>query len=38
MMESQQIMMSYLPNYEFKPPTRILNQPEGTDWGFLGVG
>lgn len=38
MVESQQIMMSYLPNYEFKPPTRILNQPEGTDWGFLGVG
>lgn len=32
-------MMSYLPNYEFKPPAaRLLNQPEGTDWGFLGVG
>ncbi|RAL17510.1 putative C2H2 finger domain protein [Aspergillus homomorphus CBS 101889] len=24
-------------NSEYKP-VRILNQPEGTDWGFLGVG
>ena len=23
---------------DYKPPARILNQPEGTDWGFLGVG
>lgn len=39
MPETHQLMMSYLPtNYEYKPPMRILNQPEGTDWGFLGVG
>lgn len=33
------IMVSYA-DFEYKPPTapRILNQAEGTDWGFLGVG
>lgn len=25
-------------DFQYKPPTRLLNQPEGTDWGFLGVG
>lgn len=38
MPETNPLMMSYLPNYQYKPPTRILNQPEGTDWAFLGVG
>lgn len=39
MAETQQpLMMSYLPTYsQYKAP-RMLNQPEGTDWGFLGVG
>ncbi|KAJ5354272.1 hypothetical protein N7541_006836 [Penicillium brevicompactum] len=35
----QPIMVSYHSNYVYKPPgSRILNQPAGTDWGFLGVG
>lgn len=25
-------------DFQYKAPTRLLNQPEGTDWGFLGVG
>ncbi|CAG8234069.1 unnamed protein product [Penicillium salamii] len=38
-MSDQPIMVQYHPNYAYKPPgTRILNQPAGTDWGFLGVG
>jgi hypothetical protein len=36
--EGQPMMVGYHPNFQYKPPTRILNQPEGTDWGFLGVG
>ncbi|PTU18279.1 hypothetical protein P175DRAFT_0485630 [Aspergillus ochraceoroseus IBT 24754] len=32
------IMVSYTPSFQYKQPTRILNQPEGTDWTFLGVG
>ncbi|KAJ5086569.1 Zinc finger protein [Penicillium alfredii] len=36
--DAQSMMMSYHPNFQYKAPTRILNQPEGTDWGFLGVG
>lgn len=23
---------------QYKPPARLLNQPEGASWGFLGVG
>ncbi|KAJ5815060.1 Zinc finger C2H2 [Penicillium riverlandense] len=38
MPEGQSMMVSYHPNFQYKPPARILNQPEGTDWGFLGVG
>ncbi|OJJ82278.1 putative C2H2 finger domain protein [Aspergillus glaucus CBS 516.65] len=40
MTETHPLMMStYLPsNYEYKPPMRMLDQPEGTDWRFLGVG
>ncbi|KAJ6089796.1 hypothetical protein N7467_005012 [Penicillium canescens] len=39
MPQEQPMMVSYHPNYAYKPPApRILNQPEGTDWGFLGVG
>ncbi|KAJ5544952.1 Zinc finger C2H2 [Penicillium sp. DV-2018c] len=36
----QPMMVSYNPNYGYKHPgsTRLLNQAEGTDWGFLGVG
>ncbi|CAP97886.1 Pc22g05980 [Penicillium rubens Wisconsin 54-1255] len=35
----QPMMVSYHPNYAYKPPgSRLLNQAEGTDWGFLGVG
>ncbi|KAJ5190740.1 Zinc finger C2H2 [Penicillium cinerascens] len=36
--EGQPMMVGYHPNFQYKPPARILNQPEGTDWGFLGVG
>jgi uncharacterized Zn-finger protein len=36
--EGHPMMMSYHPNFQYKQPARILNQPEGTDWGFLGVG
>lgn len=36
--EGHPMMVGYHPNFQYKPPTRILNQPEGTDWGFLGVG
>ncbi|KAF7717951.1 Zinc finger C2H2 type domain-containing protein [Penicillium ucsense] len=36
--EGQPLMVGYHQNFQYKPPTRILNQPEGTDWGFLGVG
>ncbi|GFF27161.1 isoform 3 of zinc finger protein 143 [Aspergillus udagawae] len=38
MAEGHPLMISYNPNFHYKQPTRILNQPEGTDWGFLGVG
>ena len=36
--EGQPMMVGYHPNFQYKTPTRILNQPEGTDWAFLGVG
>lgn len=37
--DGQPMMVGYHPNFhQYKTPTRILNQPEGTDWGFLGVG
>ncbi|KAJ5920746.1 Zinc finger C2H2 [Penicillium verhagenii] len=36
--EGQPMMVGYHPNLPYKNPTRILNQPEGTDWAFLGVG
>jgi hypothetical protein len=36
--DGQPMMVGYHPNFQYKPPARILNQPEGTDWGFLGVG
>ncbi|KAJ5778057.1 Zinc finger C2H2 [Penicillium odoratum] len=36
--EGQPMMVGYHPNFPYKTPTRILNQPEGTDWAFLGVG
>ncbi|EAW10585.1 putative C2H2 finger domain protein [Aspergillus clavatus NRRL 1] len=36
--EGHPMMASYNPNFQYKQPTRILNQPEGTDWRFLGVG
>jgi hypothetical protein len=32
------IMVSYHPDFQYKPAARILNQPEGTDWAFLGLG
>lgn len=36
---AQAMMFSYHPNDAYKSPgPRILNQPPGTDWGFLGVG
>ncbi|KAJ5183672.1 transcriptional regulator family: C2H2 zinc finger [Penicillium capsulatum] len=39
MPNGQPMMVDFHPTFEYKPPTtRILNQPEGTDWGFLGVG
>jgi hypothetical protein len=39
MTPEQPMMVTYHPNYAYKPPgPRILNQSEGTDWGFLGVG
>ncbi|KAJ5169486.1 Zinc finger C2H2 [Penicillium coprophilum] len=35
----QSIMVPYQSNYAYKPQaSRLLNQAEGTDWGFLGVG
>jgi hypothetical protein len=35
----QPMMVSYNPNYAYKTPgSRLLNQSEGTDWTFLGVG
>lgn len=36
--EGHPLMVSYNPGFSYKAPARILNQPEGTDWGFLGVG
>lgn len=37
--ESHPLMVTYPQNFQFKQEqTRLLNQPEGTDWGFLGVG
>ncbi|KAE8146943.1 putative C2H2 finger domain protein [Aspergillus avenaceus] len=38
--DSHPLMVTYPNNFQqFKQQqTRILNQPEGTDWGFLGVG
>lgn len=38
MAEGHPLMISYNQNFHYKQPTRVLNQPEGTDWGFLGVG
>ncbi|CRG84774.1 Zinc finger protein GLIS3 [Talaromyces islandicus] len=36
--EAHPMMMSYQPEYQYKPPpARILNSQEGTDWGFLGI-
>ncbi|KAF5860891.1 hypothetical protein ETB97_000927 [Aspergillus alliaceus] len=33
------LIVTYPHNFQYKQhQTRILNQPEGTDWGFLGVG
>lgn len=38
-MEGHPLMVTYPHNFQYKQhQTRILNQPEGTDWGFLGVG
>ncbi|RJE19556.1 hypothetical protein PHISCL_08111 [Aspergillus sclerotialis] len=37
-MADTQLMIPPYNNFQHKPPTRLLNQPEGTDWGFLGVG
>lgn len=33
-------MISYPPGFQFKPlqSARVLSHPDGTDWGFLGVG
>ncbi|RMJ22366.1 hypothetical protein PHISP_06766 [Aspergillus sp. HF37] len=36
-MASGPLMVPYN-DFQYKPPIRLLNQPEGTDWGFLGVG
>lgn len=36
--EGQPMMMSYHQDFQYKPAPRLLNQPEGTDWQFLGVG
>ncbi|KAL1985897.1 hypothetical protein VTN96DRAFT_7275 [Rasamsonia emersonii] len=36
--DGQPIMVTYQPEFQYKPAARILNQPEGTDWGFLGLG
>ncbi|PKY02807.1 putative C2H2 finger domain protein [Aspergillus campestris IBT 28561] len=38
MVDGHPLMPSYQPGFQYKSQTRILNQPEGTDWGFLGVG
>lgn len=32
------LMIPSYNGFQYKPPTRLLDQPEGTDWGFLGVG
>ncbi|KAF9888005.1 hypothetical protein FE257_009395 [Aspergillus nanangensis] len=32
------LMVTYPQSFQYKQQARILNQPEGTDWGFLGVG
>ncbi|KAL4891866.1 hypothetical protein BDV59DRAFT_59846 [Aspergillus ambiguus] len=32
------LMVTYPQNFPYQKQTRLLNQPEGTDWGFLGVG
>ncbi|KAA8648695.1 putative C2H2 finger domain protein [Aspergillus tanneri] len=34
------LMVTYPQNFQYKQQqqTRLLNQPEGTDWAFLGVG
>lgn len=37
-LDCQPMMVPYHPDFQYKQPTRILDQPEGTDWGFLGVG
>ncbi|KAJ6160996.1 hypothetical protein N7470_004392 [Penicillium chermesinum] len=34
----ESMMVSYHPNFQYKSQTRLLNQPEGTDWTYLGVG
>ncbi|GES61688.1 C2H2 finger domain protein [Aspergillus terreus] len=36
--EGHALMVTYPQNFAYKQQTRLLNQPEGTDWGFLGVG
>lgn len=37
-MADAHLMIPSYNNFQYKPPTRLLDQPEGTDWGFLGVG
>lgn len=32
------MMVSYHPNFQYKSQPRLLNQAEGTDWTYLGVG
>ncbi|KAJ9295765.1 transcriptional regulator family: C2H2 zinc finger [Paecilomyces variotii] len=36
--EGHPMMIPYHQDYQYKPAPRLLNQPEGTDWQFLGVG
>ncbi|KAJ5464801.1 uncharacterized protein N7458_000487 [Penicillium daleae] len=36
--KGQLMTVGYHLNFQYKLPTRILNQPERTDWGFPGVG
>ena len=38
LLEGQSLMVGCHSNFHYKPPKRIVNQLEGTDWAFLGVG
>ncbi|KAJ5198781.1 Zinc finger C2H2 [Penicillium cinerascens] len=38
LLEGQPLMVGYHSNFQYQLPNRTVNQPEGTEWAFLGVG